>query len=108
MIRRAVVVSYWNHPGDYSGTSLAEVTSHFWLELGPRLGPPLTTLTKRRLYVIRFLARPVRFFFFSAFATFGVWFFTFPARAKLPCTLPMALVCAPQRLLPADPQPSIS
>lgn len=25
-------------------------------------------------------------FFFSALATFGVWFFTFPARAKLPCT----------------------
>merc|ERR1719469_973973 len=66
---------------------------HFMLELGPRFGPPFTTLTKRRLYTKRFLARPVSDFFFSAFATFGVWFFTFPARAKLPCTLPIFSSC---------------
>eukprot|EP00444_Apocalathium_aciculiferum_P002008 CAMPEP_0183388922 /NCGR_PEP_ID=MMETSP0370-20130417/4522_1 /TAXON_ID=268820 /ORGANISM="Peridinium aciculiferum, Strain PAER-2" /LENGTH=74 /DNA_ID=CAMNT_0025568033 /DNA_START=224 /DNA_END=445 /DNA_ORIENTATION=+ len=58
-------------------------------------------LTKRRLNVKRFLARPVSTFFFSALATFGVWFFTFPARAKLPCTLPIAAAAhanrAPQR-----------
>merc|ERR1719330_558697 len=64
--------------------------SHFMFELGPRFGPPFTTLTKRRLYTKRFLARPVRDFFFSVLATFGVWFFTLPARAKLPCTLPIA------------------
>eukprot|EP00411_Alexandrium_monilatum_P055172 CAMPEP_0175432618 /NCGR_PEP_ID=MMETSP0095-20121207/52978_1 /TAXON_ID=311494 /ORGANISM="Alexandrium monilatum, Strain CCMP3105" /LENGTH=55 /DNA_ID=CAMNT_0016732127 /DNA_START=90 /DNA_END=257 /DNA_ORIENTATION=- len=39
---------------------------------------------------MRFLARPVSSFFFSALATFGVWFLTLPARAKLPCTLPIA------------------
>ena len=36
------------------------------LELGPRLRPKVaTTLTKRRLYCILRLARPVFFFFFS-------------------------------------------
>eukprot|EP00420_Gonyaulax_spinifera_P035702 CAMPEP_0197885706 /NCGR_PEP_ID=MMETSP1439-20131203/14521_1 /TAXON_ID=66791 /ORGANISM="Gonyaulax spinifera, Strain CCMP409" /LENGTH=58 /DNA_ID=CAMNT_0043505459 /DNA_START=20 /DNA_END=196 /DNA_ORIENTATION=- len=42
---------------------------------------------------MRFFARPVRAFFFSALATLGVWFFTLPARARLPWTLPIAPVC---------------
>jgi len=52
--------------------------------------PPgaVTTLTKRRLYWILFLARPVANFFFSCFSFFGVEFFTLPARAKEPWTLP--------------------
>uniref|UniRef100_A0A2M3ZM75 Putative secreted peptide n=1 Tax=Anopheles braziliensis TaxID=58242 RepID=A0A2M3ZM75_9DIPT len=37
---------------------------------------------------MRRLARPVFFFFFSFFSTFGVWPFTLPARASEPCTLP--------------------
>merc|ERR1719181_567814 len=65
--------------------------THFMLELGPLFAPPFTTVTKRRLYTRRFLARPVSFFFLSALATLGVWFLTLPARAKLPCTLPMVL-----------------
>merc|ERR1719171_981723 len=87
------------------GTQVA----HFWFEFGPRFAPPLTTLTKRRLYTKRFLARPVIFFFFSAFATFGVWFFTLPARAKLPWTLPMLLYtlsnCASGILTPIALEP---
>lgn len=35
-----------------------------------------------------------RAFFFSALATLGVWFFTFPARAKLPCTWRVGPVAA--------------
>ena len=59
------------------------------LELGPRFLPgPTTTLTKRLLYWIRLLARPVFFFFFSCGSTLGVWPFTLPARASEPCTLP--------------------
>lgn len=59
------------------------------LAFGPRRRPkPCTTFTKRRLYWMRRLARPVFFFFFSCFSTLGVWPFTFPARAKEPCTLP--------------------
>eukprot|EP00420_Gonyaulax_spinifera_P036798 CAMPEP_0197885556 /NCGR_PEP_ID=MMETSP1439-20131203/13786_1 /TAXON_ID=66791 /ORGANISM="Gonyaulax spinifera, Strain CCMP409" /LENGTH=55 /DNA_ID=CAMNT_0043505311 /DNA_START=32 /DNA_END=196 /DNA_ORIENTATION=+ len=41
---------------------------------------------------MRFFARPVNAFFFSALATLGVWFLTLPARAKLPWTLPIAPV----------------
>jgi hypothetical protein len=48
------------------------------------------TLTNRLLYLIRFMARPVGFFFFSCFGTLGVWPRTLPARASDPCTLPMA------------------
>lgn len=58
-------------------------------EFGPRRRPnPCTTLTNRRLYWIRLLARPVFFFFFSCFSTFGVCPLTLPARANEPCTLP--------------------
>ena len=46
------------------------------------------TFTNRRLYLMRCAARPFGFFFLSAFATFGVWPRTLPARAKDPCTLP--------------------
>ena len=46
------------------------------------------TLTNRLLYLILFIARPLGFFFFSCFATFGVCPRTLPARAKDPCTLP--------------------
>ena len=58
--------------------------------LGPKRLPPgaVTTFTNRRLYWILFFARPVASFFFSCFSTFGVWFLTFPARAKEPWTLP--------------------
>lgn len=42
------------------------------MALGPFFLPkPGTTLTKRRLYCMRRLARPVFFFFFSCFATCG-------------------------------------
>ena len=59
------------------------------LALGPRLRPKVaTTLTKRLLYCSLRLARPVFFFFFSCFSTFGVCPFTLPARARDPCTLP--------------------
>merc|ERR1719480_230310 len=80
--------------------------SHFWLEFGPRFGPPFTTVTKRRLYTRRFLALPVRTFFFSALATLGVWFFTLPARARLPCTLPMTAACV--RAGAGLPRPAVS
>lgn len=49
-----------------------------------RLPPVMVTLTKRRVYVIRFLARPLGVFFFSCGSTFGVWDFTLPARAREP------------------------
>lgn len=56
---------------------------------GPRLRPKdWTILAKRRLNWIRRFARPVFFFFFSAFSAFGVCPLTLPARAKDPCTLP--------------------
>lgn len=42
------------------------------------------TFTKRRLYLIRFIARPVGFFFFSCLGTLGVWPRTLPARARDP------------------------
>merc|ERR1712170_47602 len=66
---------------------------HFYeLELGPLLLPnPVTTLTKRRLYCMRRLARPVFFFFFSCLSTLGVCPFTFPARAREPWTLPPSM-----------------
>merc|ERR1740121_2115556 len=50
---------------------------------------PLTTLTKRLAYKIRFLYRPVGGFFLSIFCTFGVCFFTFLARANEPWTFPI-------------------
>jgi len=58
----------------------------YWeFELGPFLRPnDATTLTNRRLYCMRRFARPVFFFFFSPFSTFGVCPFTFPARANEP------------------------
>jgi hypothetical protein len=40
------------------------------------------------LYLIRFIARPVGFFFFSCLGTLGVWPRTLPARAREPWTLP--------------------
>jgi hypothetical protein len=64
------------------------------LLLGPTFFPPIpvTTLTYRRLYWRRFLARPRGIFFFSScFSTLGVWPLTFPARARDPCTFPMFL-----------------
>ena len=61
--------------------------------LGPRRLPPgaVTTLTNLRLYWILFLARPRAVFFFSWASTLGVWFFTLPARARDPWTLPPPL-----------------
>merc|ERR1711933_48574 len=57
--------------------------------LGPFLRPKVaTTLTKRRLYCMRRLARPVFFFFFSWASTLGVWPLTLPARARDPWTFP--------------------
>jgi len=52
----------------------------------PRLGPKAdeTWVMKRRLYCRRFLARPVRAFFFSEASTFGVWLRTLPAWARDP------------------------
>lgn len=41
--------------------------------------PPAGTATKRLLYCMRFLARPVSFFFLSCLATLGVWLRTLPA-----------------------------
>ena len=74
------------------GRVTLNTSAHLLLELGPRFGPPdFTMLRKRLLYTMRFFERPVSAFFFSAFATLGVWFFTLPARAKLPCTFPMVL-----------------
>lgn len=46
------------------------------------------TLTKRRVYLMRFMARPVGFFFFSCLGTLGHWPRTLPARARDPWTLP--------------------
>lgn len=79
-----------------------------------RLPPVMVTLTKRRVYVILFFARPLGVFFFSwgstchglsapaplfhlfyhlrSWRTFGVCDLTFPARAREPCTLPMLAV----------------
>jgi len=49
------------------------------------LFPPVrVTLTKRRVYRILFLARPLGVFFFSWGSTFGVWDLTLPARARDP------------------------
>lgn len=60
----------------------------YWL-FGPRFFPnPVTTFTKRRLYLTRLQARPVGFLAFSWGATFGVCPRTFPARARDPCTFP--------------------
>lgn len=42
--------------------------------------------THRRLYKIRFLARPLGGFFFSCLSTLGVWDLTLPARAREPWT----------------------
>jgi hypothetical protein len=82
------------------------------------LPPVMVTLTKRRTYWMRFLARPLGVFFFSWGSTcgvvhvplvslpflsrcpyvlfpshtFGVCDLTFPARAREPCTLPMIAV----------------
>ena len=43
------------------------------LLFGPRFLPgPTTTFTKRRLYLMRFIARPFGCFFLSCFATLGV------------------------------------
>jgi hypothetical protein len=48
-------------------------TQIYWLEFGERFLPrPTTTLTKRRLYLMRWNARPFGCFFFSCLATFGV------------------------------------
>mmetsp|Transcript_529 Transcript_529/g.1022 ORF Transcript_529/g.1022 Transcript_529/m.1022 type:complete len:207 (+) Transcript_529:251-871(+) len=59
--------------------------NYAWLEFGERFLPiPTTTLTKRRLYLMRWNARPLGCFFFSCLATLGVWPRTFPARAKEP------------------------
>ena len=80
------------------------------------LPPVMVTLTKRRVYVILFFARPLGVFFFScgstcalphqslvhiAYAglgvsTFGVCDLTLPARASEPWTLPMIAVCGVQ------------
>jgi hypothetical protein len=46
------------------------------------------TLTKRLLYLMRFRARPLGFFFLSCLGTLGVWPRTLPARAREPWTLP--------------------
>eukprot|EP00955_Chlamydomonas_euryale_P097141 365053-Chlamydomonas_euryale.AAC.25 len=46
------------------------------------------TLTNRLVYLMRFMARPVGFFFFSCGGTLGVWPRTLPARAREPWTLP--------------------
>lgn len=63
--------------------------STYELLLGPRFLPKdATTLTKRRLYWILRLARPVFDFLFSFFSTLGVWPLTLPARDKDPWTLP--------------------
>ena len=68
------------------GTSYAEFA------LGPRRRPKAwTTLAKRRLNWIRLFERPVFFFLFSCFSTFGVCPLTFPARANEPCTLPPSI-----------------
>lgn len=65
------------------------INAYAELAFGPRRRPkPCTTLTKRRLYWMRRLARPVFFFFFSCFSTFGVCPLTLPARANEPWTLP--------------------
>ncbi|KAL7529365.1 hypothetical protein ACHAWF_002954 [Thalassiosira exigua] len=65
------------------------------MEFGPTLFPPIpvTTLTYRRLYCMRFFARPRGCFFFSWASTFGVWPFTLPARASDPWTFPMIASC---------------
>jgi len=43
--------------------------------------------THRRLYRMRFLARPLGVFFFSCLSTFGVCDLTLPARARDPWTV---------------------
>lgn len=53
------------------------------------LPPVIVTLTKRRVYVSLFFARPLGVFFFSWGSTFGVAERTLPARAREPCTLPI-------------------
>ena len=64
-------------------------TSYAEFAFGPRRRPKAwTTLAKRRLNWMRLFARPVFFFFFSCFSTFGVCPLTLPARANDPCTLP--------------------
>ena len=66
-----------------------ELSNLYELELGPFFLPKVaTTLTKRRLYWMRRLARPVFFFFFSCFSTLDVCPLTLPARAREPWTLP--------------------
>lgn len=49
-----------------------------------RLPPVIVTLTKRRVYWMRFLARPLGVFFFSCGSTLGVCDLTLPARARDP------------------------
>ena len=62
---------------------------NYELALGPFFLPKVcTTVTKRRRYWMRRLARPVFFLRFSCASTLGVWPLTFPARASEPCTLP--------------------
>ena len=68
---------------------MVRCSSVYELELGPFFLPKVaTTLTKRRLYWMRRLARPVFFFFFSCFSTLDVCPLTLPARAREPWTLP--------------------
>ena len=58
-------------------------TNYAWLEFGERFLPiPTTTLTKRRLYLMRWNARPLGCFFFSCLATLGVWPRTYRARTR--------------------------
>lgn len=59
-----------------------------WPPTLPDVPPHSPTLTKRRLYFMRFIARPFGCFFFSCLGTLGVWPRTLPARARDPWTLP--------------------
>jgi len=69
---------------------------------GPGHSP---TFTKRRLYLMRFMARPLGSFFLSWASTLGVWPRTLPARAKEPWTFPVDRGGATQRRPASAPAP---
>lgn len=74
---------FWSSPQTIQRVSHCKKTFHL-----RTIKAYLPTFTKRRLYLMRFMARPLGFFFLSCLGTLGVWPRTLPARAKEPWTLP--------------------
>lgn len=82
----------WNFQNRMTSLLPLHLLIYFSEEFGPFFFPKVTTaVTNRRLYCIRLWARPLGFFFLSCLATLGVCPLTFPARAREPWTLLIAI-----------------